>query len=146
MPTVQFSRDIAAPAQLVFDTVANPQAFADAIPNVMRVEFRSDVTSGVGTRFWEVRVMNGKQNSTALEVTEYEPGKHVRMVSDAGGTVWDSVFEVSAGPSGSILTLTMDARPHNLGARLLIPLIMGMVKRNLSADMDQLKSHCESVS
>ncbi len=145
MPTVQFTRDIAASAQTVFDTVANPQAFADAIPNVERVEFLSDATSGTGTRFWEVRTVKGKPVSTALEVTDFDPGKLVRIVSDAGGTIWDSVFEVSDSPSGCTLTLTMDARPHNIAARLLTPLIMGMVKRNLSADMDHLKSHCEST-
>lgn len=146
MPTtVQYTRAIAASPQTVFKTVATPEVFAQAIPHVLRVEFRSEITSGVGTRFWEVRSLNGRQISTALEVTDYQPDTSVRIVSDAGGTLWDSLFEVSPDQDGTILTLTMAAQPHNLIARMTLPLIMRMVNRNLATDMDHLKSYCESV-
>ena len=47
------------------------------------------------TRFRETRVMKGREASTVLEVTEYESPRRIRLVSDEGGTIWDTVFTVA---------------------------------------------------
>lgn len=96
-------RTINAPLDLVFQTVADIRNFSKAVPHIVNAEFLSDVESGVGTRFRETRLMRGKEATTELEVTEYSENEHIRIVADAGGTIWDSLFTVR----------TVDGRPSS---------------------------------
>ena len=91
---VTVTRRIDAPADVVFRAVAHIEQFSQAVPGILRVEFLSDVKSGVGARFRETRMMMGREASTELEVTEYVENERVRIVSEAGGALWDTVFTV----------------------------------------------------
>ena len=90
------SRTVDAPLDVVFKAVSDIGNLPSTVPDIVKVEFLSDVISGVGTRFRETRLMNGKESTTELEVTEFIDNERVRMVADSHGTVWDSVFTVKA--------------------------------------------------
>jgi len=143
MKQITASRSIAAPVELVFDTVANIEQFRKAIPHIVKVEFLSDARSGVGTKFRETRLMKGKEATTDLEVTEYVENDRIRIVSDTHGTVWDTVFTVAAEGERTLLTLAMDINSYKLIAKITTPLISGMLTRALEADMDSVKEYCE---
>lgn len=117
--------------------------FSKAIPDIINVEFLSDVKSGIGTRFRETRLMNGKEAMTELEVTEFVENDHVRMVTDSHGAVWDSVFTVKRVDGHTELTLVMDARPHKFMQKMMIPMIKDMISKALEKDMDAVKTYCE---
>lgn len=136
-------RRIAAPVERVFGTISEIEHFSKAIPHIVEVEMLSEVKSGVGTRFRETRLMGKRKASTELEVTEYVNNERIRMVSDAGGAIWDSVFSVKSVGGQTELTLTMEARPHKFLARLMTPLIKGMLTRALEQDMECVKRYCE---
>ena len=136
-------RTIDAPIGKVFDTVAQIENFAKAVPHIVGTEFLSDVTSGVGTRFRETRRMRGKETTTELEVTEYVENDRVRIVADAGGTIWDTVFEVAPDSDHVQLMLTMDARAYTFMSKLVNPFIKGFVRKAIESDMDAVKSYCE---
>jgi len=138
-------RRIDAPVDAVFQTVSNVENMAKAVPHIVKTEFLSDVRSGVGARFRETRVMNGREGTTVLEVTEYAENEHIRIVADEGGTVWDTVFTVEADGDGTRLEMVMDAKPYQLKAKLMTPMIMGMIKKAVESDMDAVKSYCESL-
>lgn len=137
------TRSINAPIDLVFKTVSDINNFSKAIPDIINVEFLSDVKSGIGTRFRETRLMNGKEAMTELEVTEFVENGHVRMVTDSHGAVWDSVFTVKRVDGHTELTLVMDARPHKFMQKMMIPMIKGMISKALEKDMDAVKTYCE---
>ena len=137
-------RAIDAPIDKVFDTVAHIENFSKAVPHIIDTEFLSDVKSGVGTRFRETRQMRGKEATTELEVTEYVENERVRLVADAGGTIWDTVFEVVPEADHVKLTATMDARAYKLLSKLVNPLIKGFVQKGIEADMDAVKTYCEA--
>jgi uncharacterized protein YndB with AHSA1/START domain len=103
MGTVTVSIEIAAPPEQVFDAVAHIESFQQVVEDIVNVEFVSEVRRGVGARFRETRTMKGRQATSTLEVTEYEPPSHVRLVSDEGGSVWDSVFRVAPKGEGSVV-------------------------------------------
>lgn len=146
MPQVRLQRSIAAPPSRVFGAVAHIEKFAKIQPQIVGVEFLSPQRHGVGTRFRETRVMGKREASTVLEVTEYVEDQRVRLVTDAGGTTWDTIFDVSPGNvGGTDLRMTMDARPHKMLSRLISPLIMGVVSKAIAADMDRVKAWCESA-
>lgn len=146
MARVTVTRVVDAPADVVFRTVSDIGHFSQAVPHIVNVEFLSEVRSGVGTRFRETRVMNGREASTELEVTEYVENDRVRIVSEAGGAVWDTVFTVSPAAEGTELSMVMDARPRTLSARLAVPLMLRMVKGAVARDMDAVKAFCERTA
>ncbi|MGI9600307.1 MAG: SRPBCC family protein [Acidimicrobiales bacterium] len=127
----------------VFDAVAHIERFAEVVDDITDVEFISESTRGVGTRFRETRLMRGRPSTTELEVTEYQPDHRVRLVSDQGGTIWDTVFEVEPAGAASRLTMTMDARPYKLLAKVTTPLFKGVIARAIESDMDAVKRYCE---
>ena len=147
MTRIAVSRTIAAPADVVFRTVADIENLPSTVGGVQRVEFLSERRSGVGTRFRETRLHKGREMVTELEVTEYAENQHVRMVADSHGTVWDSLFTVrpSRDPGGDHveLTITMDARAHKLLPKLLNPLLAGMFRKGMEKHMDEVKAFCE---
>ena len=144
MTTKSSSIYIAAPPEEVFEVVAHVENFAKAVPHITNIDYHTDQTRGVGTKFTETRQIRGREGKSDLEVTEYEPPNRVRIVSDAGGTIWDTVMTVVPEAEGSKLTMAMDARPHTFMARIMTPLIMRMVGSAVEDDMDAVKDYCEA--
>ncbi len=144
MTQISITRTIAAPTDLVFRTVADIRNFSRAIPDIVGVEFLSDIESGVGTRFRETRRHGGKEFSNELEVTEYVDNDRVRIVADSHGTVWDTVFTVESESDGTLLRMVMDARPHSFVSRLSNPVMKGFIRKAIERDMDAVKAYCEA--
>lgn len=138
------TRAIDAPVTRVFRTIADIRVFSKAVPDIVAVEFLTECRSGAGTRFRETRQLGAKETTTELEVTEYSENARIRFVSDAGGAEWDSVFTVKEADGGTVLELVMEARPHGLLARIITPLMKGMIRKALEKDMDAVKAFCES--
>lgn len=143
MPNVFVERMVKAPTEKVFEAVADINKFSEIVIDITNVEFLTEKQVGVGARFRETRMMSGKEAATELEVTEYIENERVRMVSDQGGTIWDTVFEVEAHNDGTRLTMNMDARPYKIFSKIINRFIMGMVSRAVENDMDSVKQYCE---
>ncbi len=139
-------RTIEAGIDDVFDVVAHIENFQKAVPHIANVEFLTEQQRGVGTRFRETRLMGKREATTELEVREYEPPNLVRMVSDTGGTVWDTTFRLTGTAARTVLSMEMDAIPHALMARLSLPLIGRVVAKAIETDMDAVGAYCEALS
>ena len=144
MKTVHTTRHIAAPLSLVFKTISDVRNFSKAVPNITNIEFLTERQEGPGTRFRETRIMNGREATVELEVTELVENEHVRIVSDAGGTRWDTVFRVTPQGGNVELEMVMNANEYKLLAKLFNPLIRGMVVKGVESDMDAVKEYCEA--
>ena len=145
MSRTAITRNIDAPVERVFDTVAHIENFSTAVPHITSVEFLGRQRRGVGTKFRETRVFRGRQATTELEVTEYVENERVRLVADEGGTIWDTVFSVKPAGRGAVeLTMVMDATPHRFLAKIMNPLIKGMIRKHIEKDMDGVKAYCEA--
>jgi len=143
MRPIVVSRSIKAPVDRVFQTVAHIENFSRAVPRVVKYEILSSIQTGVGTRFRETSRMNGKEQTTELEVTEYVPNDHVRMVADSHGVIWDSVFTVKPEQDHTALTCAMDARAYKFLPKLMYPLMYKMIAKAVATDMDSVKEFCE---
>lgn len=143
MSFITIVKMINASTDEVFDTIADIRQYSQAIPHIVNVEFVTSQQSGIGTRFKETRIMAGKEATTELEVTEYQPPERVRMIADSGGTVWDTVFTILQTREGCQLNMNMDARAHKWLPKLINPLIKGMVAKAVEKDMEMVKIFCE---
>jgi carbon monoxide dehydrogenase subunit G len=144
MGTISTTRHINAPVAEVFRAITDVEHFVDEVPHITDIEFLSETRSGVGTKFRETRVMNGREAKATLEMTEYAENEHVRFVSDEGGTIWDTVMAVHEDGGATRLEMAMDVRPYKLISKIVTPLISGMVTKAIEADMDSLKERCEA--
>lgn len=147
MTTTRLSRTINAPADAVFETVSDISNYTKAVPDIVRVEFLTEQKTGVGARFRETRRMGKREATTELEVTEFVRNERVRMVSDAGGTIWDTVFTVAQeqGGPGTRLDVVMEAKPYRLMSRLFVPLMKGAVAKAVAGDIDAVKAWLEGA-
>ena len=143
MSRTTVSRTIHAPIAKVFDTIAHIENYSQAVPHITKVEFLSETRRGVGTKFKETRLMGKREASSVLEVTEYVENERVRMVSDQGGTIWDTVFTVQQSGDAVDLIMVMDARAYKLLAKFFNPLLKGMIRKFIERDMDGVKALCE---
>ncbi|TQV69882.1 SRPBCC family protein [Exilibacterium tricleocarpae] len=143
---VTLIRNIAAPPDVVFNTVADISQYAKAVRQIIRVEFLSETKTGVGTRFRETRMLAGREAATELEVTEFSPNERVRLVADSHGTVWDTVFTVTAQQGQTELIAVMEGRAYRLLPKVMNWLIGGMVKKAVAKDMDLVKAYCERAA
>ena len=148
MGQITSSRIIAASPEQVFSVISHAERFTKAVPHITKVEFLSNTKAGVGTRFRETRLMNGKESTTVLDVTEFKPNESIRLVSDQGGTIWDTLFTVekyngSQVKSGTVLEMVMDVKPYKFIAKIMTLFITGFVNKAVQKDMDSIKSYCE---
>ncbi|MBL8892693.1 MAG: SRPBCC family protein [Planctomycetaceae bacterium] len=139
-------RLIAAPVDRVFQTVALPDRFCAAIPDIVKIEIVSEIQSGIGTRFRETRLMNGKPTVAEMQVTEFHENKTVRLVADMAGTNWDTRFDLQPQGNATELKMQLVATPQNLLSRLATPMMIGMIGKAISGDMDHVKAYCEKVT
>lgn len=138
------SREIEAPVEEVFNAVANIEEFRKVVPDIIDVQFLSDQHSGVGTRFIETRVIGKKTGKTELEVVEYQPYRRARLVAEAGGSTWDTVYDLEPAGTGTRVTMTMTATAHTVRARMLNKIIASTVGRAIERDLDAVKEYCEA--
>jgi len=146
MPEVRAEHIINAPVSFVFDVIAHVENFQKAVRHIINIEYLTDQRKGVGTRFRETRLMKKREMSTTIEVAQYKLNESVRMISDEGGTIWDSLFETHPEGNSTRLTLVMEARPHKFLAKIVTPLIIGMVSKAVESDMLAIKAYCEANS
>lgn len=144
MPFVRSSRQIDAPLERVFSAIADVRNFSEAVPHIVNIEFLTESCTGAGTRFRETRENNGRTHTVELEVAEYVLNERVRMISDAGGTIWDTVFTVNQTDDAVVMSMEMEANPYRFLARFMTVAIRGMVAKAVEADMDAVKLWCES--
>jgi len=143
MACVTVVRNISAPPDAVFHTVADPERFTKAIVGVTRLEFLTKTTSGVGTRFRQTRLMKGKPSTMDFEITEYVENQRVRIVNQTHGTVWDSVFTIEPEGATTRLTMRMDAKTEQRAVRFMLPFVCFLVRKAVGVDLDDVKAACE---
>jgi uncharacterized membrane protein len=147
MTTATVQRTILAPVEDVFDCVAHIENFQKAMPHIVEVKFLSEAKRGIGAKFRETRLLGTREETTELEVIEYVKNKRVRLLSDQGGAMWDTVFTVGSKGTGgwTELTMVMQAKPYKFLAKMTTGFVMGMIQKHLEADMDAVKAYCEAA-
>ena len=145
MASITVIRNIHAPVDIVFQSVADAERFAQAITGVTKLEFLSKSTTGIGTRFRQSRAMKGKETTMDFEVTEYVKNDRVCIINETHGTIWDSLFTLEPQGLSTRLTMRMVTHSDRLLPRLLMPVICLFVRGAVERDFDALKAYCERI-
>lgn len=140
-------RIIAAPVDVVFDCVADPERYCQCQPSVANLQLLTpDRTCGVGTRFRETRKYHSHRTTTIeLECTSYVKNQHVRFVRDAKRDVWDYLVRVERhGEDGASTFMVFESRAYSLLSKVVTFLFGSSIRNELKDDMDNIKTHCEA--
>jgi uncharacterized membrane protein len=136
--SVQQSIEIARPVGEVFDYVADPEHLPEWQESALEVHKISD------TRWKEERRFAGRLVETETEVIEREPGKRLRLRSDAGSVELevDHVFSVVG--NGTRLEVQAEGKVGGL-MRFAEGTIERRARAEIAADLDRLKAILESA-
>lgn len=144
--SLQFQTKIDAEPRIVFQTISNGDEFSKAIPDIVKVETLGETPAQVGTEFRETRLMNGREGTVTFRVTEIEPQKLLRMEAEMGGTHWNTWFTLQQCDARCELTMFMDATPKAFAAKIVTPMMMGMMEKSLGKDLEHIKRYCEGLA
>ena len=145
MTQVVVHETIAAPVSAVFAALTDPEQSQAFEPDVIGVEYLSEVREAPGVRFRQTRRDHkGREQAYELEVREYQRPERARMVTTVYGTEWDSLYTFEDQGGQTRVTLTMDARSDKLGARVMNSLLRGMFRRGIAKHLAAAKVHLES--
>ncbi|GAB2678222.1 SRPBCC family protein [Thalassiella azotivora] len=142
MPRITGSVVIDAPAEVVFDTVADERNEPRYNPRIARAEMLTPepVTAGSRFRAWP----RGGGERAGMDVTLVEHDRPHRLVTAVRSRSLDvdGVLTVRPGPAGTVLTWDWSTRPRG-AARLLTPLLALVGPRWERRNWVGLKHHLE---
>ena len=143
MTDITSSIDIGRPADDVFEFVADMTNNPRWQKGQQRCEWTSPPPLSVGSTYDQEARFLGRTITSSFKVTEFEPGRRIR-IETVGGTmpidVTRTVDPVSAGRS-RVTARVRGSAPGPL--RLLGPLLDRLVQRSVDADYERLKALLE---
>lgn len=151
--TTHFSseRVVQAPPATVIAAITDLDSWAQWMPGLVRVERLTEGPFDLGTRWRETRKMYGKEASEVFQVSEYEPpGRLGLLVDGAEGSTgrgeYRFLYLLEPVPEAATrITLEGEVEMPGLVARLLAPMMKGMLRRGCERDLDALATHLESA-
>ncbi len=118
---------IDAPADVVFEVVADERNEPKYNPALLSVDLLSEGPVGVGTRFRAVHMSGRGPMEMTVELTEYDPPRRIASVTRTSwAEIRGAVTFVQSGDA-TRMSWSWDVRPKGF-ARLLTPLV-GVVGR-----------------
>jgi uncharacterized protein YndB with AHSA1/START domain len=142
MAGFEMSEKIARSPREVFDFITASDNASRVVPSVKSMIKLTEGPAGVGTRYRETRLMNGKEAHAELEVVAYEPGQTyaMRNLTEGIETVYRYTLHPEAG--GTRVDLVCELRASGV-KKLMLPLVASILKRQDGAHLQRLKQALE---
>jgi uncharacterized protein YndB with AHSA1/START domain len=142
MAGFEMSERIARSPGEVFDFITASDNAPRVVPSVTSMVKLTEGPVGVGTRYRETRLMNGKEAHAELDVVEYEPGKKyaMRNLTEGIETVYRYTFHPEAG--GTRVDLVCELKAGGI-KKLMLPLVAAILKREDGNHLQKLKMALE---
>jgi uncharacterized membrane protein len=143
MTTVTASIDIDRPAGYVFDYLADMSNNPDWQKGQRRCSWTSDPPLRLGSTYDQEARFLGRTLVSSFEVTEFEPGRKIRIQTTGGSMPIDVTRTVEA-LDADRCRVRAEVRGEAPGPmRLLGPLLDHLVERSVRSDYRRLKARLE---
>lgn len=146
---IHLTETIRAPRDRVFALVNDLDRAGEWLPDGARVERLTEGPTRVGTRYREVRRILGRVDTEEYEVITFDPPRSSEVRADGTrGTAGRGTFRFRidlepADGGGTRATLSGSATGMGCLGWLLAPLIRGVMRRAMAADLGALKAWVE---
>jgi uncharacterized protein YndB with AHSA1/START domain len=117
--------EVARPPDEVFAYLTDPARLCEWQRGVVSGQMVGGRAPAAGSRFTTTTRIGGAQQTTTLEITEFDPPARwsVRGVDGPVRVIATATVEPAAGTAGSRVTLTLEFEGHGPG-KLLVPLVV----------------------
>jgi uncharacterized membrane protein len=143
MARLEISTVINRPVEEVFAFLSNPENSPKWSSGSSDVKITSAGPIGVGSTYQSVRTVLGRRIESENEVTAYEPNRSYATKSKSGPVPMESRVTFERVEGGTRVTGTLVGDPGGF-FKLAEPLLVSMIKRQLEADLANLKDLMEA--
>jgi hypothetical protein len=134
---------IKGPADKVFAYTTEAKSWPKWHGAIPEAEQTSKGQMGVGTTFRGKSRMMGQTSEWTAKMTEYEPYKRWGKVIDSGSLVIDDKLVCDPAEGGTRLTMVYDVKVGGI-LKLLLPMIISSMRKQLKLDLANLKAILEA--
>ena len=144
-----FTETIQAPLDRVFALANNIDRSMEWLPKGVRIENLTPGPVRLGSRYRETRRILGRDDTEFYEVTAYDPPRLSEVTSDGTqGTAGRGLFRFriefsSAGPDATRVALHGSATRLGCLGVVMYPVVRGIMKKHIVADLSGLKAWIE---
>lgn len=139
----EFNESIAKPPKQVFDTIADLTNASKFLDNIKESKKTSAGPIGVGTTFRETRIMGGKEASTDLLVTAYEPHAHLGVSTEVEGIKVEYHYHLAPEAGGTQVRWVCELEASGL-RKMMLPMVAGIMKKEDGDHLQKLKAYLET--
>jgi carbon monoxide dehydrogenase subunit G len=144
MAGFEMTEVIARPPAEVFGFITDPANAPRVSPSIQKMERISDGPTGVGTRYRETRVMNGKPAQAELQVTRFEPPTTYAVQNETEGI--KTVYTYTLTPQVAGTRVQLVAELHAVGLKkAMLPIVAGILKKEDGDHLKHLKTAMEGT-
>ena len=151
MKPIRVSRDVKAPASVVWEIIIDLEGSVDTISSIQKVEILSGSGEfGVGTTWRETRTMFGKKATEVMEVTEVTDGESYVVVARPESANYRTVMAIlPTGETVCVVSMEFGANPKGRMTRFMGAtmgkMFEGATRKALQADLDDIAAAAEAV-
>jgi len=142
---VTSSIEINRPAAEVFDYVADMSNNTEWQNGQVRCTWTSEPPLRLGSTYDQEAKFLGKSILSSFTVTEYEPGRCIRIVSNGGTMDIDVTRNVEPVTDTSCVVSAVVRGDPPAPMRILGPLLPIIVRGSVNKDYQRLKAHLEAI-
>jgi uncharacterized protein YndB with AHSA1/START domain len=146
---IEVARRIAAPAQRVWDVIADVAGSAERSGAIESLEILAGVSPvEVGTSWRETRTVLGRKSTQEMTVTTIDPGRSYSVRGHSAGTDYESTLSIKPqGPQTATLTISVEASTAGTAGRLMIAtlgrVLAGATRTMLEHELADIASAAE---
>jgi carbon monoxide dehydrogenase subunit G len=147
MPTLTVSETVEAPVDTVFERCSDVTRWAETVSGINKIEVLTEGPVGDGFTFRETRTMFGREATEEMTFAEFSPPGGYVLLAESHGARYRTTHRFEPADGGTRVTLTFEATPVSLGAKIMSPLMRFMKKgleKCLRDDLADIKKAIES--
>jgi hypothetical protein len=129
----------------VFDFIAASENAPKVAPNIKSMVELTEGTVGVGTRYRETRLMNGKETQAELEIVDFEPGQRYAMKNVTDGIVTIYRYNFNQENDGTRVNLVCELNASGV-KKLMLTMVASILKKEDGDHLQRLKKVMENGS
>ena len=142
MAGFELSEWVAKSPEEVFNFLTDTRNASKLNPGIQHMEKLTDAPLGIGTRYRETRIVNGKQAQAELEVVQYDPPRTYAMMNEAGGIQTSYTYTLTPERNGTRIDLQAEVKAGGL-KKVMAPMVVSILKREDGDHLTRLKHALE---
>lgn len=142
--TASASIIVQRPIDVVFHAFLNPDTFTEWFAMAEEIRDFSGHPIGVGTTYKGVGRVMGQEIINAAEVIEYDPPRHVVVMTVSPVISGRNTMDFAAADDATQITIRLDGEAAGFLARMALPVLKGQIQRQMNGDLQRFKRLVEA--